>query len=82
MYKRKIHFKFATRCPKNINELRRLIAFKNEQKLITDNELSKLLKDLKSTATEQVYKGMSVYNAGLEHWKFLHPERHMELIEL
>lgn len=81
MYKRKIHFKFATRCPKNIKELRKLIAFNSEQKLITDGELSKLLKDLKSSASENVYKGLTVYDAGLKHWKFLHPDRHMELIE-
>ena len=39
-----IHFKFKQECPKNITELRQMIAFDSEQKKITDKELKDLLK--------------------------------------
>ena len=80
--KENIHFKFANRCPKNITELKSTIAFKKEKEKISDKELTKLLKVLKSPASEPEYNGMTVYEAGLEYWKFIHPKRLVELIIL
>lgn len=70
LYNRKIHFKFANRCPKNASELRKMIAFPADQKQITDQELTKLIKILKSP-----YKDTDIYNESFKTWKAIHPTR-------
>ena len=41
-----IHFKFKQECPKNLTELKTMIAFDSEKNQISDRELSELLKIL------------------------------------
>ena len=48
-----VHFKFKQECPRNITELRQMIAFSSEQKKITDKELKDLLKLLQKRANCQ-----------------------------
>ena len=49
-----IHFKFKQECPKNITELRQMIAFDSEQQKITDKELKDLLKLLQKDLQKQI----------------------------
>lgn len=67
-----IHFKFKQECPKNITELRQMIAFDSEQKKITDKELKDLLKLLQkkpSVKRRAPYK--NVYDYVLDTWATL-----------
>lgn len=67
-----IHFKFKQECPKNITELRQMIAFDSEQKKITDKELKDLLKLLQKrpTKTNRI-KADTVYDLTIGTWEIL-----------
>lgn len=67
-----IHFKFKQECPKNISELRQMIAFDSEQKKITDKELKDLLKLLQKrpTKTNRI-KADTVYDLTIGTWEIL-----------
>lgn len=72
LYNRKIHFKFANRMPKNASELRKMIAFDSEQSKITDQELNKLAKLLKSK-----HEDTTLYQAALDMWIRKHKQRNI-----
>lgn len=82
MYKKKIHFKFSNRIPKNITELRKLVKEKNSEKKISDIELKNCLRDLKAPyTTEEGGKKIQIttYEAALKLWNVLHkPYRKIE----
>ena len=67
-----IHFKFKQECPRNITELRQMIAFDSEQKKITDKELKDLLKLLQKrpTKTNRI-KADTVYDLTIGTWEIL-----------
>lgn len=67
-----IHFKFKQECPKNITELRQMIAFDSDQKKITDKELKDLLKLLQKrpTKTNRI-KADTVYDLTIGTWEIL-----------
>ena len=67
-----IHFKFRKNCPKNISELKEMIAFSYELKRIKDIELSKLLKLLNSKPTRNSrIKADTVYDYVITIWEGL-----------
>ena len=82
MYKKKIHFKFSNRIPKNITELRKLVKEKDSEKKISDIELKNCLGDLKAPyTTEEDGKKIQIttYEAALKLWNVLHkPYRKIE----
>ena len=82
MYKKKIHFKFSNRIPKNITELRKLVKEKDSEKKISDTELKNCLRDLKVPyTTEEDGKKIQIttYEAALKLWNVLHkPYRKIE----
>lgn len=67
-----IHFKFKQECPRNLTELRQMIAFDSEQKKITDKELKDLLKLLQKrpTKTNRI-KADTVYDLTIGTWEIL-----------
>ena len=67
-----IHFKFKQECPRNITELRQMIAFDSEQEKITDKELKDLLKLLQKrpTKTNRI-KADTVYDLTIGTWEIL-----------
>ena len=75
LYKRKIHFKFANRIPENIQELKKLLAFKSDKTGISDKELKKVLKDIHSEFTDFDGETKTTYQAAYEKWEELHPNR-------
>lgn len=78
LYKKKIHFKFANRLPKNITELRKLVAEKDSTKKISDVELKKALKDLNANIDHTLFGKCSVWEAAIGTWKQLHPKRDLQ----
>ena len=76
-----IHFKFRQQCPKNILELRQMIAFSSEQKKITDKELKDLLKLLqkKPTKTNRI-SANNVYDLTIGTWEVLN-ERDADFVD-
>ena len=84
MYKKKIHFKFSNRIPKNITELRSLVKEKDNNKKISDTELKNCLKDLKAIYNLKNRGNMTVFEAAKQVWIDLHPKRDLnkELIIL
>lgn len=76
-----IHFKFKQECPRNITELRQMIAFNSEQKKITDKELKDLLKLLQKrpTKTNRI-KANTVYDLTIGTWEILN-EREPDYID-
>lgn len=82
VYKRKVHFKFSNRIPKNISELKKLFAFEDDSKLINDKELINVLKDLKSIVPNGTYSGKTTFDAAKEHWATLHPTRDITTEEI
>ena len=76
-----IHFKFSKNLPKNVSQLRKLIAFDKEQKLISDNELTQLAKILKSKPTRpKKTKAKTVYEAIIDIWELLN-ERDADFVD-
>lgn len=78
VYKRKAHFKFSNRIPKNVSELKMLFAFKTDAKLLSDKELGKVVKDLKSVITQGTFKGKTTFEGAKLTWIKLHPNRNLE----
>lgn len=78
VYKRKVHFKFSNRIPKNISELKQLFAFKTDARLLSDKELGKVVKDLKSVITQGTFKGKTTFEGAKLTWIKLHPNRNLE----
>ena len=67
-----IHFKFSRNLPKNAAQLRKLIAFDKEQKLISDRELNQLAKILKSKPLNNKRSNYaSIYDKSIEYWETL-----------
>ena len=67
-----IHFKFKQECPRNVIELRQMIAFESEQTKIKDNELSDLLKILqKKPSNNKRIKADNVYDFVIGTWETL-----------
>lgn len=76
-----IHFKFKQECPRNITELRQMIAFDSEQKKITDEELKNLLKLLqKKPSIKRRAPYNNVYDYVLDTWETLN-EREPDYID-
>lgn len=76
-----IHFKFKQECPRNITELRQMIAFDSEQKKITDKELKNLLKLLqKKPSIKRRAPYNNVYDYVLDTWETLN-EREPDYID-
>ena len=76
-----IHFKFSRNLPKNATQLRKLIAFGKEQKLISDNELTQLAKILKSKPDKNKFiKANTVYDMALGLWELLN-EREADFVD-
>lgn len=76
-----IHFKFKQECPRNITELRQMIAFSSEQKKITDKELKDLLKLLQKRPTvKRRAPYNNVYDYVLDTWETLN-EREPDYID-
>ena len=76
-----IHFKFKQECPRNITELRQMIAFDSEQKKITDKELKDLLKLLQKRPTvKRRAPYNNVYDYVLDTWETLN-EREPDYID-
>lgn len=77
-----IHFKFRKECPKNITQLREMIAFNSEQTKITDKELSELLKLLKRKPSRQGKAFHSnVYDKVVDAWSILNEDRDIDYID-
>lgn len=67
-----VHFKFKRTCPKNMTELRQMIAFKREQTKISNHELTRLCKLLKSKPPINDYlNANTVYELAMGLWKIL-----------
>lgn len=79
VYKDNIHFKFSKEFPKNIELLRKCIAFDSEQTKITDAELTKLIKILKKKITFD-RQMMSVYDATQILWRRLNNNKEIDYI--
>ena len=76
-----IHFKFKQECPRNITELRQMIAFDSGQKKITDKELKDLLKLLqKKPSIKRRAPYNNVYDYVLDTWVTLN-ERDPDYID-
>ena len=76
-----VHFKFKQECPRNITELRQMIAFSSEQKKITDKELKDLLKLLQKRPTvKRRAPYNNVYDYVLDTWETLN-EREPDYID-
>lgn len=84
VYNHDIHFKFSDRIPKNISELKLLIAFKDDLNQISNSELSQVLKEIQKPVMNGRYKNKIVFDAAKELWSTLHPNRDInkELINL
>lgn len=76
-----IHFKLSRKMPKNATQLRKLIAFDKEQKLISDNELTQLVKILKSKPIKpKITPFKTVYEQIINIWETLN-EREADFID-
>lgn len=76
-----VHFKFKQKCPRNITELRQMIAFDSGQKKITDKELKDLLKLLqKKPSIKRRAPYNNVYDYVLDTWVTLN-ERDPDYID-
>ena len=75
-----IHFRFRQVCPKNITELKEMIAFESEKKKITSKELANLLKLLQRKPIRTRVKADTVYDLTLAVWEILN-EREADFIK-
>lgn len=76
-----IHFKFMQQCPKNITQLRQMIAFEKEQIKITDKELKNLLTILcRKPSKQNRIQTDSVYDYTIGAWEMLN-ERDVDYID-
>lgn len=76
-----VHFKFTQECPKNITQLKEMIAFNVEQKKLNDKDLTELLKLLKrkpSGKKRGIYN--CVYDLVIDTWETLN-ERDADYID-
>lgn len=76
-----IHFKFSRNMPKNVQDVRKMIAFKREQNKIDDHELTELCKILKSRPIRKLAgKFDTVYECALATWEILN-DRDVDYID-
>ena len=77
-----IHYRFASKCPKNITELKKLIAFKVEVSKVKESDLTELLSLLQKQPTGKNRGNYSnVYDKVLDTWETLN-ERDADVVEL
>ena len=76
-----VYFKFTEECPKNITQLKAMIAFKFDQKKISDKELTDLLKILeRKPSGKKRGKYDCVYDLVIDTWETLN-ERDADYID-
>lgn len=76
-----IHFKFKQECPKNLTELKTMIAFDSEKSQISDRELSELLKILQRKPSGKKRGNYErVYDFVIDTWETLN-EREVDYID-
>lgn len=76
-----IHFKFMQDCPKNITQLKQMIAFSVERNKLSDKDLSDLLKILKRKPSRNTrMKADTVYDFVVGTWETLN-ERDADYID-
>ena len=76
-----IHFKFKQECPKNLTELKTMIAFDSEKNQISDRELSELLKILQRKPSGKKRGNYErVYDFVIDTWETLN-EREVDYID-
>ena len=74
-YNDKIHFMFSEECPKNVSQLKQLIAFPEEKNILSSGEYKKLLKILQTKMNKPQFKGLTVYQSAMKVWRQLHNNR-------
>ena len=77
-----VHFKFKQECPKNITELKSMIAFDSEKLKLNDKELNKLLKLLQRKPSRQgKVHHTTVYDKVIDAWLLLNEDRDIDYID-